>query len=420
MLQAGEVSLAATAWWTIANSADRRDFEYYLELFPDSDQASAAQRQLALVDEPDFPLMELAPPSTNPVIPGGLDSLITQCDLLASAGRGYMSLVEAIPHHLINIRAATRACIEAVENDPENPRLVGLLAGVMYQDERYAEAIYYGQQALELGNAAIYALFSRLYRFGLGVEPSIERSADFALQGILAGVSQLRTVMGVNYREGRGVPQSFHEASRWFELAAYDGQVAGMTALGDMYRRGQLGVIDHETALEYYFMAAALNHSDAIHNIGMAYMRGEGVERDFETGLSYLARASDIGNPYSAYQLGRSFHLGRGVDPDRAQARAYYRLSAQRNFLRAYFALGEFLSEGDREDWPQALANFIIAREAGILRDTENTRALSAMAQERIYALSAEMTQTERVSGEQIAQNWIDQYGLLDFTLVNN
>ncbi len=419
-LQEGEISLSATAWWTIADSMDRRDFETYLALFPNSEYNSAARRQMSQVETPDFPLMEIAGPETNPIVPGGLDSLITQCDILASGGRGYMALVEAVPKHLINIRFATRACIEATRNDPDNPRLLGLLAGVLFADERYAEARHYALLALENGNASANALLGRMYRFGLGVDRDLERAAELALEGVLGGVARLRTVMGVNYREGRGVPQSYNEARRWFELAVYDGHVAAMSALGDMYRRGNLGQPDPVKAFEYYSMAAALGQSDALSNVGMAYMRGDGVREDVPLGLSYLGRASDIGNPYAAYHLGRAFRTGWGVEKNPDQAIAYFRLAAQRNFLGAYIKLGEMYEEGPADRWPDALANYVIAREAGLVRDTKRSRDTAASADERAEALKARMTEADKVAGEKIAQDWIDQYGLLDFTRVNN
>ncbi|MEM9320083.1 MAG: caspase family protein [Pseudomonadota bacterium] len=417
LLQEGEISLAATAWWTIANSADPRDFQTYLELFPASEQAAVAQRQLAIVDDlPDFPLMDLGLPETNPVIPGGLSSLITACDVLASGGRGYMSLVESVPHNLINLRAATRACVEAVQNDPENPRLLGLLSGVLFLDERYPEALHYVTMAIDRGHAGANGLLAQMYRFGLGVEQDMERSAEAVLAGILGGADGMRVTMGVYYREGRGVPQSFDEARRWFELSVHAGHVSGMSALGDMYRRGQLGEPDPERALSYYRMAAALHQSDAVNNVGMAYMRGDGVEQDTDVGLSFLSQASDLGNPYAAYHLGRAFLTGWGVEENPNQAIAYFRLSAQRNFLGAYISIGDAYLAADPPQPSNALANYIIAREAGLLKDTSRSREEAQEAQARIDDLAANMTDAERSAGEVQAQEWIDQYGLLDFT----
>jgi TPR repeat protein len=218
------------------------------------------------------------------------------------------------------------------------------------------------------------------------------------------------------------VPQSFNEARRWMEIAALTGNVSAMTALGDMYRRGQLGPENHAMALVHYRKAAALGHTDAMNNIGMAYMRGQGVDQDPQQGVSWLSLASEQGNPYAAYQLGRAFLVGWGVEKNLAQAVAFFRLSAQRNFLDAYNYLGDALQSDEDtsvQDLPQALASYIIAREAGLLRDTIESREETGRAIANIETLTARMTAEQRAEGERIASDWIEQYGLLDFELVN-
>lgn len=420
LLEGDQISLEATAWWTIAQSADPRDFETYLALFPQAEQASSAQRQLSLVGgAPEFPLMDLDLPATNPEVPGGLNSLITACDVLASSSEGGLSLVEAVPHDLINVRAATRACVEAVQNDPENPRLLGLLGWTMFLDDRFPEALYYNQLAAERGNAGSYGAIATIHRLGLGVPVDMEKAAAAALQGALSGSDEMRVVMGLFYREGWGVPQSYAEARRWFELGVLAGRTSAMSALGDLYRRGRLGEPDPARALTYYRKAAALEQTDAMNNIGMAYMRGDGVVTDTNRGIAWLSQASELGNPYAAFHLGRAFMKGWGVDEDPSQALAYFRLSAQRNFLTAYTYIGDAIRAMDNPNLPEAMANYIIAREAGLLKDTRKSREEAAEADAKLAELAQSMTPQQVDEGKQIAENWIAQYGLLDFDLVH-
>ena len=420
VLKSGEISLESTAWWTIAQSADPRDFKTYLELFPDAEQVESAQRQLSLVGgAPEFPLMELNLPVDNPEVPGGLNSLITGCDVLASGGNGGLSLVEAVPHDLVNVRAATRACVEAVRNDPDNPRLLGLLAWTMFLDERFPEALFYNEMAAEKGNPGAYGGISTIHRLGLGVPVDMQKAADAALQGALGGSDEMRVVMGIHYREGWGVPQSFNEARRWFELGVLAGKTSAMSALGDLYRRGRLGEPDHATALTYYRKAAALEQTDAMNNIGMAYMRGQGVPKDTDRGIVWLSQASELGNPYSAFHLGRAFMTGWGVEENPAQALAFFRLSAQRNFLTAYTYIGDALLATDTPDLPEAMANYIIARDAGLLKDTKKSREEAEEAKGKLAEVMERMTPEQIEKGTQIAEDWIAQYGLLDFNLVH-
>jgi len=424
MLDHGEVSLPATAWWTIANSADPRDFETFIDLFPETEKSPAARRQLESFGSgaPGFPLMDLGLPEANPEVPGGLRSIITECDVLATGIDGGLSLVEPVPHDLVNTRVALRACIEAVRNDPDNPRLLGLLSRVLFLEERFPEALYYARLAAEGGAPSAYGAIAEIYRVGLGVPVDLEAAAEAARKGALAGSQQMRLVMGMYYREGWGVPQSFSEARRWMELAVMSGNTAAMSALGDMYRRGQLGRKDPAKAVEYYLKAATLGHTDAMSAVGLAYMKADGVPRDLNRGLSWLSNASEQGNPYAAFHLGRAFLTGWGVDKNPAQALAYFRLSAQRNFLQAYIYIGDILAgtvEGITPDLPEALANYIIAREAGLLKDTLKSREEAADAQARIDALLPRMTAGQQARGRQIADGWIADFGLLDFNLVH-
>jgi TPR repeat protein len=420
-----EVTLATTAWRNIEQSADPRDFATFAELFPDTPQAEAASRQLVLMNggqEPPFPLMEVSLPDIEPAVPDGLLSMVTECDILATGVSDVLGLVPAVPHDLVNTRAALRACVAAVAADPGSARLVGHLGRVLRLENRFEEALYYAEQATVLGNPMAWGSISEIYRLGLGVPADPVRAAEAARLGAMTGAPGMRLLMGMHYREGWGVPQSFSEARRWMEIAALSNSPAALTALGDLYRRGQGMPADPERAMPFYIRAAALGHTDAMNLIGMAYMRGQGVEQDTEEGIRWLTEATDLGNPYAAFHLGRAFLTGWGVQPDQRTALAYFRLSAQRNYLGAYAFLGDILTSadaGDLRDVPEGYANYIIARDAAILRDTIDSKKELVEIEAKIATLLGTMSESDRAAGEKIAQEWIAQYGLLDFNLVH-
>ncbi len=416
-----QVSLHVTHWKTIANSSDPRDFERFAELFPQTELTDVALRQLQLLggqNQPSFPLMNLGVPDPNPEVPGGLGALITECDILATGVGSVLGLVEPVPHDLVNTRAALRACIAAVSDDPSNPRLLGLLARVLRLENRFDEAMVYMTRAAELGDPSAYGGLAEIYRLGLGVPVDHARAAAAVRTGAMQGAAPMRMMMGLYYREGWGVPQSFNEARRWMEIAAMSGFSSALTALGDMYRRGQGVEEDFARSVSYYEKAAALGSSDAMNNIGMAYMRGQGVPEDTRQGILWLSRASDEGNPYAAFHLGRAFLTGWGVERNPDQAVAYFRLSAQRNYLGAYTYLGDTLA-ADTASLAEAYANYIIAREAAVLKDTIETIKEHNEIVAKIDEISARMTAEQKAEGEKIAADWIDQFGLLDFNLVH-
>ncbi|MEM9972098.1 MAG: caspase family protein, partial [Pseudomonadota bacterium] len=425
MLTGREISLSTTAWATVADSANPRDFEQFVSLFPEDDLATEARRQLALVSSEgiaDIPEMSLQLASADAALPGGLLSEITACDILATGVGDVLAVVEPVPHDLVNTRAAMRACVEAVRNDPENARLLGHLGRVLGIEERFEEALFYAREAAERGNPTAHMGIATAYRLGKGVEPDFEVAAGHVREAALLGSPPARLLMGVYFREGWGVEQSHTEARRWMKLAKDSGYAPAHVAFGGTYRKG-LGVRQsNEEALVHYRTAAALGSSDAINLIGRAYMSGNGVEKDAATGIRWLVRSSEEGNPYAARELGRAFRQGTGVDRDLDKALAYFRLSAQRNFVGAYNFIGDILQTGTQTlapDLPAAYANFIIAREGATLRNTRDSQKQLADAESRISAIRPTMTSEQRASGERMARDWIDQYGLLDFNLVN-
>ena len=425
MVSGREISLSTTAWLTIAESADPRDFAQYIALFPEDKLADIAKRQMTEIeatDAPGFPLMEIDVEGPAREIPGGLMAEITACDILATGVGDVMALVEPVPHDLVNTRAALRACVAAVSDDPTNGRLTNHLARVLRLAQRFDEALHYYELAADLGNPTAYTGISAFYRQGIGVTPDHKRAFEAARQGALLGSPAAQLMTGIFFREGWGVQQSYPEAMRWMELAVRNGDANALVAYGDFYRKG-LGVeVDETRAVDYYRKAAVLGSSDAENLIGMAYMRGKGALRDTDTGIAWLVRSSDAGNPYAAFQLGRAFQDGWGVKKDLTTALAYFRLSAQRNYLGAHVLIGDILREGlpgEAANLPEAYANYIIAREAALLRDTRDARDERADAEARIAGLLAAMTPEQRAEGERTAKAWIDQYGLLDFNLVS-
>ncbi len=425
MVSGREISLSTTAWLTIAESSDPRDFEQYIELFPADPLADLAKRQITEIgqgDTPAFPLMEIEVDGPARAIPEGLMSEVTACDILATGKSDIWGLVEPVPHDLVNVRAALRACIEAVKADPGNGRLTNNLAGVLRLAMRYDESLHYLELAAEQGNPSAYMGLSAFYRQGIGVEVDLPRAFIAARKGALMGSPAAQMMTGIFFREGWGVQQSYPEAMRWIALAVQNGLPDAFVAYGDFYRKGLGTEVDEARAVAFYRQAAILGSSDAENLVGMAHMRGKGATKDTDTGINWLVKSSDAGNPYAAFQLGRAFQDGWGVKKNLNTALAYFRLSAQRNYLGAHIMIGDILRDGLPEtgpDLPEAYANYIIAREAALIRDTRDSRDELADAEERIAGILLMMAPEQRAAGERIAADWIAQYGLLDFNLVN-
>ena len=137
------ITLASVQWQTIQQSVDPTDFERFLTLPPDRAYVQAAQTRLSELraeGRQPLPEMEIKTASGVAAVPNGIDSLITECDIVAADPYDDGRLTAGVPWGLVNTSIAIRACVRSIASDPSNPRLQFNLGRALDIAERFDEA----------------------------------------------------------------------------------------------------------------------------------------------------------------------------------------------------------------------------------------------------------------------------------------
>ena len=201
-----------------------------LRALPDAGSAAPymqlAQRRLSELraqGREDLPEMGIRLADAAGEVPDSIDSLITECDVVAADPYDNGRITAGVPWGLVNTSIAIRACLRSVAANPNTPRLLFNLGRALDIAERFDEAKSFYRKAADLGYASAFSNLGYMQRTGRGVAADPEAAAELYRQAALRGSSGGRTSLASLYREGIGVPRSNEEALKWYQLAAADG-----------------------------------------------------------------------------------------------------------------------------------------------------------------------------------------------------
>ncbi|HXO69566.1 MAG TPA: TIR domain-containing protein [Bradyrhizobium sp.] len=184
------------------------------------------------------------------------------CDRLAASPFDMTrpSGVAGVDFAKIDAIAATPACDEAMQRDPDIVRFV-------YQAGRAAQA------------RKDYIKAAELYRAGIA-------------KGSTASMNNL----GILYCRGEGVSQDYGEARTWFEKAAALDNTYAMNSLAELYYYGRGVTQDYAEARKWSERAAALGDATAMYNLAALYENGYGVTPDREEARKWYQKAANAGD----------------------------------------------------------------------------------------------------------------------------
>jgi TPR repeat protein len=416
-------TLEEILWYFVHNSPHPEDLEAYVEAFPSGFFVADARSILSsgfgesrsvFVDgaqpiatapaEPTemvfattgdrSPPAELrAWPSSLPAVPGGLASLSDECAVLASDPDDPSRVTPGVQVGLINIRSAVRACVLALQENPEDARTMFHLGRVLDAAHRYAWAADFYREAIAGGYSAAMVNLGFLYINGRGVEQDYRQAFELYQQAALLGNMRGRTNVGSMFRNGQGVERSYEEALLWYRLAGSNGWPNAIDALANMYARGQGVPESPEQAAQLYLAAATLGQTNAMNNLGRAYLNGAGVPQDDAEGLRWLEAGVAAGNRFAAQSLARYF-----MDSDPERAETLYVMSAERGNPEARVDLARFYDR--RGDTSEAFYQIRLAQELDVER-----------AAEFLPAIEAKLSADERGAVEERVRDWLELNG---------
>lgn len=253
--------------WSLARRSRMRPLlEYYLERYPDGEDAAQAKRLLDLI------------PRVEDSSPGAL------CERLATHPRDATAANSGVPFDRLNQNALTaiQACSAAAAQSPELPHYTALLARATAASGDLDRAVRFYKSAADRGD----------------------------LRAMVSLAQLLET--------GNGVPLDPDGARSLYERAAEGGSPDAMINLAVSLFQGDGGAPDPERAIALLRRAAEAGSAKAVFNLGVLAQEGS-VDRP-EDALDYFRRAARDGEAEGYRAAAILLDEGRGVarDPDAA------------------------------------------------------------------------------------------------------
>lgn len=177
------------------------------------------------------------------------------------------------------------------------------LADDYYQHKNYPEALYYYEQASNLGDASAQYLLGKMYENARGTQKNLRQAANwYALAGE-QGHIKAQATLGLMYSTGKGISQDYSQAAFWYKKAAEQGHKEAQRNLAYQYTYGQGIVKNYQQAAFWYDKAAIQGDADAQNSLGKLYERGLGVNKNLTKAKSLYQQAADQGNQIARINL---------------------------------------------------------------------------------------------------------------------
>jgi uncharacterized protein len=285
------------------------------------------------------------------------------CDTLAASPEDMQrpASLPGVKTAAINMVEALPACVNALADAPDNPRLQFELARLLNisktepaqmlklyvasAKQNYAismvnlgvaaengtdikqnyetAAKWYAKAAAEpLSNRVGMYNLALLYKAGLGVARDTKRYGTLACKSAKAGYTLAFNDCGFAYDQGWGFDKNPTEANAWYQKGVDAGDPAAMANLGTSYEAGSGVAKDLNKAIALYQKSAALGNAQGMFNLGNALLVGRGIKQDVKAAMAWLEKTAD-----GLTTIGMAYDTGKFVDHD-AQAAATNLLKA--------------------------------------------------------------------------------------------
>jgi TPR repeat protein len=230
----------------------------------------------------------------------------------------------------------------------------------LYLDSQCRIAVPYFKQSAESDYPAAYLYMFLIYRTGIGVYPSRDKSdlwrpkvaphAEWFKKQAQTGQAEAQLNLGICYEYGLGVQHDRDLAFQTYKLAAVQGNAAAQYRMGTLYQsagvpRGEISSLAHSRAIavDYYNRAALQGFALAETELGRYYLgdwgRNDGtddwsrhIKQDVSLALKFLYRAADRGDARAQFLLAKCYHDRYDnritIMPDSSLALKYYYLAA--------------------------------------------------------------------------------------------
>jgi len=184
----------------------------------------------------------------------------------------------------VDWQQAIIACVQAVKDNPKEPRYEFELGRAYEQTKNYPEAMRHYQAAADAGSGDGLQSLGLLYYKGLGVV--VDKEKAFVL----------------------------------FYRAAAVGNALALEDLGAMFGNAEFVQRDDTKALEYFAKSVAAGNAGALGQVGVAFVWGRGNPVDYKMAANYFQQAADLGDGFSLKYLAIMYEHGLLGPPDKFKA----------------------------------------------------------------------------------------------------
>ncbi|XP_006003126.3 protein sel-1 homolog 3, partial [Latimeria chalumnae] len=201
-------------------------------------------------------------------------------------------------------------------------------------------------------------------------QQGVSQNLKAAVKFYEAGATQLQdpTLMhdyAIVLLKGQGIEKDVPKAVEFLKQAAEKGFVPAINALGWYYESMEK---DYQRAVEYWERADELGNAEAPHNLAVLYSQGlyPGKPRDEFTAYTYAWKSATRGYINGGIRLADYWNRGiPGIIPRLPHNAVVWNkwASEQNGYLGAILRKG--LDAYLQQSWPEALANYLMAAEAG-------------------------------------------------------
>ena len=147
---------------------------------------------------------------------------------------------EDVEYDDLNQKEVISVCLDALKNEPDNPKYLFLLGLALEKDGQYKRAIKLQKEAAEKGYVDAYYSLGDIYEYGIGVEEDLVKAAKWYLKAAENGHLEGSFRVGLMYEYGEGVEKNFKKAMEWYHVAASKEHLEAQYQLSIAYEHGDI------------------------------------------------------------------------------------------------------------------------------------------------------------------------------------
>lgn len=241
---------------------------------------------------------------------------VTDCDRLAGDPWDPRRVVEPEALTAANAAEAVAACRQALEEEPDEPRLKLELGRALLFQGFPIKALEPLTEAAETDYAAAEFYLGFAYeREGWDGHDKAAARKHYERGAELGHAQAQHNLALALISEEQGDGRHVREALPWLERASEQGLAESLYLQGVLYFNGGYGIWpDLERSAALFRAAVDLGHDASKLALGNAFVMGFGVEKDPPRGLALIVEAAENGFPSAQIELGRMYIKGRAVE----------------------------------------------------------------------------------------------------------